>query len=64
LSNEPDDELHAEKMDAAELAAAELIVQTKKIPADELALPIVDKACVWAVTVKKMRIREPEEPEP
>jgi hypothetical protein len=45
-----------EKLDAAELLAAQLVAQVKKIETDELELPIVDQSCVWSVTVKKLGI--------
>jgi hypothetical protein len=45
-----------EKMDAAELAAAELVSRVKQIKTNELELPIVDESCVWTVSVKKMGI--------
>lgn len=62
MSDEPEEGMYM--LAAAELAAAELIALTKKIPTDALELPIVDQSCVWAVTVKKMGICEPEEPNP
>ena len=62
MSDEPDESLYSAEIAAVELAAAELIARTKKIPTDKLELPIVDQSCVWAVTVKRMGIREPDEP--
>ena len=51
--NDPfDDEL-----DAAVLAATELVSHTKKVGLAELELPIPDESCVWKVTVTKMGIR-------
>jgi hypothetical protein len=52
FANDPlDDEL-----DAAVLAAAELIAHAKTVGLAELQLPVVDESNVWAVTVKKMGI--------
>jgi hypothetical protein len=51
----PDDPLD-EELDAAVLAAAELIAHAKTVGLTELDLPIVDEASVWVVTVKKMGI--------
>jgi hypothetical protein len=51
----PDDPLDDE-LDAAVLAAAELIAHAKTVGLTELDLPIVDEASVWVVTVKKMGI--------
>jgi hypothetical protein len=54
--NDPfDDEL-----DAALMAAAELVSRTKTVGLDELELPIVDETAVWQVNVKRLGIREDE----
>jgi hypothetical protein len=51
--NDPfDDEL-----DAAVLAAAELIARTKRVGLAELELPLVDENCTWIVTVKRMGVK-------
>jgi hypothetical protein len=44
--------------DDAEFAAAQLIECVKRMEIDQLDLPVVNQACVWKVTVKKMEIRE------
>jgi len=51
--NDPfDDEL-----DAAVLAAAELIMRTKRVGLTELELPLIDENCAWVVTVKRLGIQ-------
>ena len=56
LPNDPfDDEL-----DAAVIAAAEMVACAKTVGLTELEFPIPDESCVWAVTVKKMGIRTEE----
>jgi hypothetical protein len=51
--NDPfDDEL-----DAAVLAAAELIARTKRVDLAELELPLVDENCTWIVAVKRMGVK-------
>jgi len=53
--NDPfDDEL-----DAAVLAAAELIARTKRVGMTELELPLIDENYTWVVTVKRMGIHRP-----
>jgi hypothetical protein len=52
--NDPfDDEL-----DAAVIAADELVAHARAVGIEELELPIPDDSGVWAVTVKKLKIRE------
>ena len=54
--NDPfDDELSA-----ALMAAAELVVHTKKIGLHELEFPLPDDGCVWVVNVRKLGIRDGE----
>jgi hypothetical protein len=51
--NDPfDDEL-----EAAALAAAELIAHTKRVGLTELELPLVDEDGTWVVTVKRLGIQ-------
>lgn len=61
MNDEPENEPYSARMDAAEMAAAELVKCAKNIPTEALAVPIVDQSCVWAVSVKKMAVREPDE---
>jgi hypothetical protein len=54
LPNDPfDDEL-----DAAVLAAAELVVHTKTVGLTALEIPIMDESGIWEVTVKKLGISD------
>ena len=51
--NDPFDD----EMDAAVMAAAELIARTKTVGLTELELPLVDEDCAWVVTVKRIGIQ-------
>jgi len=55
----PDDPFD-EGLDAAVIAAAELVACAKTVGLTELELPIPDESSVWAVTVKKLGIRKDE----
>ena len=50
--NDPFDD----KLDAAIIAAAELVARTKIVGLSELELPVPDESGVWAVRVKKLGI--------
>jgi hypothetical protein len=52
--NDPfDDEL-----DAAVIAAVELVARAKTVGLAELEFPIVDEASVWAISIKQMGISD------
>jgi hypothetical protein len=51
------DDPHEEAMQAAELAAAQLVAQIKSMKLDEFELPIIDQSCAWVVAVKRIGIK-------
>jgi hypothetical protein len=51
------DEPNDMALQAAEMAAAELVAQVKSMKLDEFELPIIDQSCAWVVAVKRIGIK-------
>jgi hypothetical protein len=62
MKNDPQDfpnDPFDDELDAAVLAATELIARTKRVGMTELELPLIDENYTWVVTVKRVGIHMP-----